>query len=158
MIDLLKQARVFKEFTRQELQEIAKICEKISFKNEERIFEAETPAKYLYIVVKGAVALNFKVTHYHALKEMTLDRKFRGEAFGWSALTEPYHYTLSAKAMQDSELLRIKEEDIKRLCAEDNHLGYILMKNIAEIIGERFASVQKIVIDLIQQNLSEKER
>lgn len=158
MIDILKEARVFKEFTTQELQEISAICEKITFKSRERIFEAETPAEYLYIVAEGAVELNFKVTHYHALKEMTLDRKFKGEAFGWSALTEPYHYTLSAITMQDSELLRIKADNIKRLCAENNHLGYILMKNIAEIIGERFASVQKILIDLIQQNLIEKER
>lgn len=158
MIELLKQARVFKEFTTQELQEIANICERITFKSGERIFEAESPAEYLYIVAKGGVELQFKVTHYHALKEVTLDRKLEGEAFGWSALTEPHHYTLSAMAMQDSELLRIKANDIKKLCAENNHLGYILMQNIAEIIGERFASVQKLLIDIIQQNLIEKER
>ncbi|MFQ6113592.1 MAG: Crp/Fnr family transcriptional regulator [bacterium] len=158
MIELLKEARVFKECTSQELQEIAKICQRRAFKNGERIFEAESPAQNLYRVAEGAVELNFKVVHYHASKEMTLDRKFKGEAFGWSALTEPFIYTLSAIAVQDSVLLTIKANDIKKLCTENNHLGYVLMKNIAEIIGGRFASVQKILIDMIQQNLIEKER
>ncbi len=157
MVDLLKESRVFKEFTTQELGKIANICARIALKDGERIFEAESPAEYLYIVAEGAVELHFKVIYYHALKEMTLDRKFKGEAFGWSALTEPNIYTLSALAMQDSELLRIKANDIIKLCAENNHLGYILMKNIAEIVGERFASIQKILIDVIQQSLKDKE-
>lgn len=158
MIDLLKQTLVCKDFNSQELQDIANICQRVTLKNGERICEAESPAEYLFIVSEGAVELRFKVTYYHAAKEITLDRKFKSEAFGWSALTEPFIYTLSALAIQDSELLRIKAEHIKRVCAENNHLGYILMKNIAEIIGERFASVQKILIDMIQQNLIEKER
>lgn len=158
MIDLLKDSRIFKECTNRELEAISNICQRITLKNGERIFETEIPAEYLYIVGEGAVELRFKVTHYHASKEITLDRIFKSEAFGWSALTEPFIYTLSALAMQDSELLRIKANDIKRLCSENNHLGFNIMKNIAEIIGERFASLQKILIDVIQQNLIEKER
>ncbi|MFQ5865186.1 MAG: Crp/Fnr family transcriptional regulator [bacterium] len=158
MIDLLKESRVFRECSTQELEAIAKICHRVTFKNGERICEAESPAEYLFIVSEGAVELRFKVTHYHAAKEITLDRKFKSEAFGWSALTEPFIYTLSALAMQDSELLRIKANDIKGLCTKNNHLGFVIMKNIAEIVGERFASVQKILIDVIQQNLIEKER
>lgn len=157
MIDLLKEAAVFKDFTSQELIEISKICQRVAFKSGERIFEAESPAEYLYIVSQGAVELRFKVTHYFASKEITLDRKFNGDAFGWSALTEPYIYTLSALTMQDSKLLKFKANDIMKLCTDNNHLGYHLMKNIAEIIGERFASIQRILIDVIQQNLKEKE-
>ncbi len=157
MIDLLKECRVFKECSDQELAQTAKICQKVSFKNGEPIFEAGSSAEYLYVVGTGAVELRFKVTHYQASTGIALDRKFRGDAFGWSALTEPYVYTLSALAMQDCELVNLKANDMKGLCNKNNHMGYVLMKNISEIIGERFASIQRILIDVIQQNLKEKE-
>ena len=157
MIELLKEARLFKECTDKELKDIADICHKITFRDGEYIFSADTPAEFLYIVQDGAIDLRFLVTHYAASREITMDRKFRAEAFGWSALTEPHVYTLSALAANDTELLRINEKDMMVLCKENSHLGYVLMKMTAEIIGERFDLVQKLLIDVIQKNLNEKE-
>jgi CRP-like cAMP-binding protein len=157
MLELLKAAKIFVGCTTQELKDISNICQSISIKKGAQIFEAKSPADHLYIVANGGVELRFTVTHYFASQEITFDRKFKGEAFGWSALTEPNLYTLAAWAVKDSELLRLNAKDIKKLCSENYHLGYVLMKNVAEIIGERFDLVQKIVIDTIQQNLKEKE-
>ncbi|MFQ5650003.1 MAG: Crp/Fnr family transcriptional regulator [bacterium] len=157
MIDLLRVSRVFKELTDDELQEVANCCQRVSLEIGERIFEAETPAEYLFIVGRGSVELRFRVTHYHATKEIILERKFKGDTLGWSALAEPYVYTLSAVTMQDSELLKLKASDIKGVCEQNKRIGYVLMKNISEIIGERFASIQRLVIDLIQDNLNEKQ-
>lgn len=158
MIDLLKEYKVFNECTSQELDEVARMCQRITFKEGERIFEADSPAEYLYIVGKGAIELRFKITHYQAPKEITLDRKFKGDAFGWSGLTEPYAYSLSAVAMQDAELLKLKASNIERLCLKNNHFGYVFMKNISEIIAARFATLQRLVVDMIQEHLKEKER
>ncbi len=157
MFQTLKNTRLFNECTNQELHEIDNICEKITFNEGELIFEAKSSAKYLYIICEGAVELRFKVNYYNASQNITLDRKTVGEVFGWSALTKPNIYTLSAWALQNSDLLRIDEKDIKELCAKNDRLGYMLMKNIAEIIGERFELVQKMLINEIQQNLKEKE-
>lgn len=156
MIYLLKESRVFKELTDDELQEIAKFCQRVSYKFGDRIFEAETPAEYLFIIGNGSVELRFKVTHYYASKEIVLERKFKGDALGWSALTEPYIYTLSAITMQDSELLKFSAKDIRRVCEKNKYLGYILMKNISEIIGERLTAIQRLVIQIIQKELDEK--
>jgi len=157
MIDLLKTSRVFHGCTDQEMENIAATSQKLKAKEGERVFEAGSAAAFLYVVVDGAVDLRFRVTHYQVEEEVTLDRKFKGDAFGWSALTKPNIYTLSAIAVKDSELLKISKEDLKKLCNDNNHLGYVLMRNIAEIVGERFSSVQKTLIDVIQQNLSAKE-
>ncbi len=157
MFQILKESRLFNECTIQELNEIAKICKKITFKTGERIFEAKSFAEYLYIVSEGAVELRFTISYYNVSQEITLERKTEGEVFGWSALTKPNVYTNTALAIQDSELLSINERDIKELCAKNEHLGFILMKNIAEIIGERFQMVQKMLMNEIQQNLKEKE-
>jgi signal-transduction protein with cAMP-binding, CBS, and nucleotidyltransferase domain len=157
MLQILKESRLFNECTDQELNEIANICQKITFKNGERILEARSSAEYLYIVSEGVVELRFTVNYYNASEEITLEQKARGEVFGWSALTKPNVYTLSALAVQNSDLMRLHEKDIKELCAKNDHLGYVLMKNLAEIIGERFQIVQTMLINEIQQNLKEKD-
>ncbi|MCK5452950.1 MAG: cyclic nucleotide-binding domain-containing protein [Calditrichia bacterium] len=157
MVELLKESKIFNECTNQELTDISNICQTISVKDGEQILEAKSPAEYLYIIAEGCVELRFTVTHYFSSQKITFDRKVKGEAFGWSALAEPHLYTLAAWAVKDSKLLKLTGNDIKRLCSENYHLGYVLMKNVAEIIGERFDLVQKILIDTIQLNLKEKE-
>ena len=157
MLKLLEEARLFKECTSQELLDISNVCQKISYKNGESIFKARSPAEYLYIVSEGAVELRFTVTLYQTSQEITIDRISKGEVFGWSALAKSHTYSLSAFVVKDSNLLRIKEKDLLKLCTATHHLGYILMKNIAEIISERFELFQKMLIDLIRKDLSEKE-
>jgi CRP-like cAMP-binding protein len=157
MLEILKEAKIFEDCTNQELADISNICQKISVKDGAQILEARSPADYFYVIAEGCVELRFTVTHYFSSQEITFDRKVKGEALGWSALTEPHLYTLAAWAVKDSELLRLKADDIKNLYSKNHHLGYVLMKNIAEIIGGRFDLVQNILIDTIQQNLKEKE-
>ena len=157
MFQILKESRLFNGCTNQELQKITKICKMITFKNGEFIFEATSFAEYLYIIAEGAVELRFNVNYYNASQEIILERKTRGDVFGWSALTKPNIYTLTALAIQNSDLLSLNERDLKELCAENNHLGYVLMKNIAVTIGERFQIVQNMLINEIQNNFKEKE-
>ncbi len=97
------------------------------------------------------------VVHYTVQQDFTIDRKAPGDMFGWSALTEPYRYTLSAVVTKDAEALKIHRLVIKRLCEQNIFFGYMLMKNIATIIGERFALARQMLTEIIQQDLSEKE-
>ena len=157
MLQILKESRLFNECTNQELNEVGKIYKTISFAKGKCIFKAKSFAEHLYIVSKGEVELHFTVDYFNISQEITLERKTRGGVFGWSALTKPNLYTFTALAIQDSDLLSLNERDIRELCAKNEHLGFILMKNIAEIIGERFQMLQKMLMNEIQQNLKEKE-
>jgi signal-transduction protein with cAMP-binding, CBS, and nucleotidyltransferase domain len=157
MIHLLKETRLFRQCTTKELRDIARLCQNLTFKEGEHIFEAKNPAVYLYLVDQGTIDLRFSVTYYETFQELTIDRKFRGEAFGWSALIEPRIYTLTAIAAKDSQLVKINESDIHKLCKENSRLGYIIMKNISQIVGERFDLIQKMLFDIIQKSLKEKE-
>ena len=157
MFQILKECKLFNECTIQELEEIADLYKPVTFKKGEHIFEAKSFAEYLYIVSEGTVELHFEINYYNASQELILERKTRGEVFGWSALTKPNIYTLTALATQDSDLLIINERELRELCAKNNHLGYVLMNNIAVTIGERFQIVQNMLIYEIQNNFREKE-
>ena len=157
MLDLLKEVRVCKGCTDAELQEIAKICERVTFRNGERVFEAKHPAEYLYVVGTGLIDLRFDVTHYLASSEITLGQIDKGGIFGWSTFAYPYLYTVSAIAVRDSELLRIKQNDLTQVCTSNSHLGYGIMSKIAQTISERFAVIQEMLINEVQHGLRKNE-
>lgn len=158
MLETLKRARVFKECTAQEVQAIVNVSERLTLKEEEYVFEAGSTADTVYLVIDGVIDLRFTVSHYLADKQVPIDRILKNEIFGWSALMASKPYTLSALAARDTDLLRMPAKEIRTLCSENHHFGYVLMKNIGEIIGERFQLVQQMLIDVIQQQLDEKER
>jgi len=148
---------VLRECTGQEIQAIIEISRPMIFQQGDRIFEAGAPADFLYFVVEGVVELCFRVTHYLATNEITIDRIRKNQTFGWSALAESKTYTLSAVATTHGEILQVPAAGLRKLCSEHDHLGYVLMKNISAIIGERFERMQRILMGVIQKQLDEKE-
>ena len=157
MLELLKQSRIFEGLGEDELQKIMKICQIAKFNHGEKIFEIGEPAEHLFIVKEGEIELRFQVTYQNISTGICLERKVRGEPLGWSALTEPYKYTLSAFAITDSELLQMSHKELKELCEENSHLGYVLMSNIARLIAKRFISTQQRLIHEIKQALERKD-
>ena len=157
MIHLLKKFNIFEGMGEKELQEIAEICRLQQFQKGVCVFKAGDKAEFLFMVNKGKIELRFKVKYHNVSTEIALDKLSEGDTFGWSALTHPFTYTLSAFATEDSEFVQIKESDIKRICQGNYHLGYMLMNNIAQIIGQRFSTIQGILIQEIQESLKRKE-
>ena len=157
MHELLKQSRIFEGLGEDELQQITKISQLAKFNKGERIFNFGDAAEHLFIVKEGEIELRFQVTYQNLSHEVCLERKCRGEPLGWSALTEPYRYTLSAYSVTSSELLQMGHKELIELCESDNHLGYVLMRNIARLIARRFMLTQEKLIREIQQVLKKKD-
>lgn len=157
MIELLQEAGLFHGLLPDELEQIQKRGEVRNIEEGTLLFEAGKPAEYLYVVLEGQIELRFKVVYFNAAIEIPLENKNRSEAFGWSALIEPYTYTLSAFAAKDCRLWQLRGRDIERLCAENSHLGYVIMNNVAKLIGRRFSALEKALVAEIQQSLKAKD-
>jgi CRP-like cAMP-binding protein len=158
MIESLNTVQALVECTNEEQQAVADICQRATMQKGDRIFESQSPAEFLYFLTDGVVELRFKVTHYLETREIPIDRIRKGEVFGWSALAQSKAYRLSALAVEDGELLKAPAADIRELCSANHHFGYVLMKNIFAIIGERYDMTQQLLIDVIQKQLDDKER
>lgn len=155
---LLDQVRVLEECTDQERQALRDICQPVTVQEGDRIFQAGDPADFLYFVADGLVELRFNVKHYLSTSEITVDRIRKGEILGWSALVVSKTYSLSAVVVQGGQLLKAPAAGVRKLCSDNPRFGYVLMKNVAKTIGERFDLTQKILMDVIQTQLDEKER
>ena len=132
-------------------------CQISTVKKGEKIIEAGDSAYSLFLVRSGRIELRFKVVYFNASVEVPLDIVGPGEVCGWSALFPPNSYTLTAYATEESELLQIKQTDLQACCDTNTRLGYIVMKNIARIISDRYEIARQMLAGEIQRNLEKKE-
>jgi CRP/FNR family cyclic AMP-dependent transcriptional regulator len=98
------------------------------------IFEQGDYAEYLYLVVHGEVAIHYKPDDGPL---MTLTRVQAGNIFGWSAAMGNPAYTSGAVCVLDSEVLRIRGEDLKSLCDMNPQLGNVILTRLSATIAER---------------------
>ncbi len=153
MLSFLSESRAFGECTDDELKAVAALSDIVSVKAGETIFEAGSPADYLYVLADGYVNLRFRVTSYGAPKDVTIDRKSEGDILGWSAATKPYSFSLTAVADSDCRLWKILGADLKRMCSENDHFGHVFMENMADIIGQRLNILRRMLIDVVQDRM-----
>lgn len=152
MIELLEESALFGGCTPPQLEAIAACCERLAYQAGAIVFEAQAPAEHLYVVERGPIELHFPLTCYGVAQQVTVDRKLRGDVLGWSSLVAGRRYTLSATAMGEATLLRIRGDRLEALF-EDHDFGYTVTRRLADIIGQRFNVMQQMLIDMLQDRV-----
>jgi CRP-like cAMP-binding protein len=157
MIEGLQRFTILEGLAPEESDTILQRCQITTVRKGEKVFEAGGSAYSLFLVRSGRIELRVKLVYLNASVEVPMDIIRAGGVCGWSALIPPHSYTLSACATEDSELLRIKQTDLQACCEANTRLGYIVMKNIARIVGERYEIARQMLTGEIQSGLKKKE-
>jgi CRP/FNR family cyclic AMP-dependent transcriptional regulator len=146
-IEELKRFEIFSGLTDAEVKSIGEIAKKKKYNKGTRIFEVMSQAANLYLIMNGQIEIRMRVDK--GLKQLPVDTVGPGDIFGWSAVTEPYTLTAAAWALEDSELLVLNGEVLRDLFKKNNHIGYIIMMEIAAVISSRLRNLnQKCVNNL----------
>lgn len=98
------------------------------------IFKENEDAYAVCLLIDGRVGLQMDVGNGKNLMVNTVDP---GELFAWSGLVPPFHFTATARAIEDCEVAIFKSEDLSRLFEENPRFGYTVMLRIASLIGQR---------------------
>jgi CRP/FNR family cyclic AMP-dependent transcriptional regulator len=117
--------------------EVAKLGKFETVKKGEVLFKQETYAKCLYVIMEGKLELT--ITYGEQLID-TLGPYQRGEMIGWSALVNPYIYTMGARAVEDSQLICFDGKAVLALMENDKENGYMVLRKLTEVIGERLVN------------------
>lgn len=135
MLHILKSTDIFDTLEDEQLERIAAICAEANLTQDTIIFGENTPGDEMYIVVRGAVAIQVDPKILGLETETgptTIATLGRGQVFGEVVLVDRGLRTASAKVVQDNtQLLIIRRDDLLELCEKDYKLGYLLMRNIA---------------------------
>lgn len=119
------------------------------------LFRLGDAADRLYVVATGRVELTFPVVLGSVTREVPFESTARGNTVGWSALVEPYRFTLSARAAESSELATFRREDLFRLFEAEPRVGHVVMRRVAEIIGRRLLRMQALWVRELQRAVTD---
>ncbi len=134
---ILRQADIFYDLTRPQLDMIAAICSQVTTKAGEVIFEENSAGDELYVVGSGEVDILVSPALVQSAKgepprPWTIATIRRGQTFGEIALVDQGLRSASARcASRKAQLLVIPRERLIKLCDNYSEMGYRLMRNIA---------------------------
>jgi CRP-like cAMP-binding protein len=142
---------LFRELASEHLELLSPLFIPCVFSTDEVLFEQGDPAEYLFAVVSGEVVVNFKPDDG---PNIVIARVQPGSIVGWSAALGSRRYTSSAMCTTNTQLLRVRGDDLRRLCLQHPDTGTIFLDRLATVIAERLHSTHDLVLSLLQLGLT----
>jgi CRP/FNR family cyclic AMP-dependent transcriptional regulator len=127
-IDLLKRVPLFAKLGQKELAQIANICTEEKVSPNELVIEQNTTGTEMYIIAVGS--MDVFISGLDNSRSLVVLGK--GQVIGEMALIDQGYRSASVRATNgDATLYRVESEDFYDLCEKNNHIGYIVMRNLA---------------------------
>lgn len=125
---LLKRVQLFASLNAHELEQLAAICIEKIIQPGELVIEQNTTGKEMYIVGSGAVEVYIQGLN-DARSLVVLGK---GQVIGEMALIDQGYRSASVRATKEGTTLYLVEgEKFYDLCTQNNHIGFIVMRNLA---------------------------
>ena len=144
-VDLLCSCELFAGLDAEELEQVASIAHQDTYQAGELICAEHEVADRLFILCDGRVEV--RVSLHSPLEpggEMTVEEVEAGRVFGWSSLVKQRRFTASARALEPATVLAIKADDLNALFDRNAHAGFVIMKQLAEVIASRLRRTRMV--------------
>ncbi|MBN1536008.1 MAG: cyclic nucleotide-binding domain-containing protein [Anaerolineales bacterium] len=119
------------------------------------LFEQGDPADFLYLVISGEVVIHYKPDDG---AKITVARVREGGIVGWSAALGNAFYTSTAECTDYSQLLRVRGDELRKLCIQCPELNDVILDRLAGVIAKRLRKSHKQVMSLLRQSLETNVR
>ncbi len=127
-VDILKRVPLFANLNSEELAQIAHICAEEQAPAGALLIEQNTTGTAMYIIAKGSV--DVFISGLNDARSLVVLGK--GQVIGEMALIDQGYRSASVKVTQgETSLYRVESKDFFDLCERNNHIGYIVMRNLA---------------------------
>ncbi len=126
------------------------------FKKGDIVIEEDEIGDSLYIIKKGTVRIEKKTFNNDRFTVIVLKDK-EHVFFGEISLLRDAKRTATVICEEDSEFLILNRVDFNKICEEDNYIGMIIYKKIANILAERLIKADQDIITLFNALVQEIE-
>jgi len=145
LIERLRTVPWFQEISLEHFEAIAQFSRVINLNKDEILFREGDKEDYIYVVLKGRVAIEVNSPDRGRLRIFTAEAL---DVVGWSAATPVVRQrTATTRAVVDSQLLSIDADKLRKLCDENCDLGYLVMSRIASVVAGRLMAARMQLMD-----------
>jgi CRP-like cAMP-binding protein len=143
-----KEFSFFKGFGEEELERLTAVAVEESYDAGTQMYKNGDPARALFMIEEGKVVMvmdSYMGPHKPTM-QVTVDVVTKGESMGWSALVDPFIYTLGALCIDRTRLIALDAARLRKLMEEDCALGFRMMKATAKVIANRLTHTRIILV------------
>jgi CRP/FNR family transcriptional regulator, cyclic AMP receptor protein len=149
MIESLPYIPLFQDLDPAQIALLKPLFEEFACPADTVIFEQGTSAIYLYLLIKGEVAIRYKPYDGPLI---TLTRLREGDVFGWSAVVGSPLYTSSIISETEIESIRIRGSHLLKLFNDSPETGKVVMDRLARVVSPRWGNAQAQVQSLLNSD------
>jgi CRP/FNR family cyclic AMP-dependent transcriptional regulator len=152
LVNALKQAGIFQDMTPTQLQLIASISTERAYNAGDIVFEERSSGTELYVVARGAVAIQIQTGQPAGHEPQTIAMLDAGQSFGEVALVDNGLRSARAMCSEDNTvLLVIMRDRLTKLCENYPALGYKLMRSLAADLAMKIRTTDSQMSFLLAQ-------
>jgi CRP-like cAMP-binding protein len=118
------------------------------------LFHLGDAADSVYLVHRGRVRLTLPMQVRGREEDVLVEERAPGQTVGWSALTPPYRFTLTATAPLETEVIAISRDALLGYFNVHPALGCLVSLNLAAIIGHRLQLFQAMWLREMQRTVA----
>ena len=136
---------LFTNLSHEELAQIANIAQKKQYEEGDLLCVERKLADRLFILCQGRVRVHIQLhSPLEQDGEMTIEEVKPGRVFGWSSLVRQQRFTASARALEAVTVIEIKADQLNSLFDRHAHIGFVIMKQLAEVIASRLRHTREV--------------
>lgn len=120
------------------------------------LFRLGDLADRVFVIERGRIALTMPIRVREREEAVLVEERQAGETVGWSALIPPHRFTLTATAPLDTDVLAIERGALVEYLDSQPEIGYLVMRNLAEIMGRRLQVFQAMWVREMQHGIERR--
>jgi CRP-like cAMP-binding protein len=142
--DLKDDTALFRLFTGKELEKIAPYFEEVHFKAGSLVFREGDAPDFIALVRKGKVEIR-KQTEFKG-KQIVLAHMTKGSVLGELAVFDDFPRSASVVAIEDTDLLILKNEDMESFIESYPELGIKILKGVSRVLSIRLRQLAERLV------------
>jgi CRP-like cAMP-binding protein len=151
IIETLKKSELFSSLKDDELQNISKLIETVSYKNNENIFVEGDPSDKFYLVAEGSVKV---LKHTMMGKDIILEIMSPGDIFGGVAVLDKKPFPASAQAMESTTVIWISRQNLLRIMDEYPILKLEIVKYFSDKLRDAHEMLKNIATERVEKRIA----
>jgi CRP/FNR family transcriptional regulator len=151
IIDTLKKSEIFSSLRDDELLNISKLVETVSYKNNENIFVEGDPSDKFYLVAEGSVKI---LKHTMMGKDIILEIMSPGDIFGGVAVLDKKPFPASAQAMESTTVVWISRQNLLRIMDEYPILKLEIVKYFSDKLRDAHEMLKNIATERVEKRIA----
>jgi len=141
---ILKMVDIFRGLSPRQLESLAQVSEETKYRGGEVVFTEHSSGAEVYIIKKGKVCIELGLKGKP--NTATIQRLGAGQIFGELTLVDRRNRSATAMCDNDCEIITIDRDKLDELFERDSRLGYIVMRNLAQLLAVRLRRTDLMLV------------